>query len=458
MFKKFYKQFIFFLVISSMIILISGNISGAVHDVYPSMTRTEIQALVDSASDGDTIFFHAGTYDWSDTPLAERVENIGAINIIDKTLTIKGEEGAILIGRESEHGTTMEARGVNAFHIKDLDTNNDVTFDGLTFQTFLRGVRSGYIVNYPHPPEVDDISIPNLRNLTVKNCIFLDIHRDAVSIGHIGGNVLIQNNDMSADRWGFFLSWYWSEGHMAWQPEDTYIRFLENNISAGFGGLGIWQTTNVIVKQNIIECETKGINMGYTRNGAVISDNSLANCLYGISIFGYWRYEGEFEAKGAVVEKNKLYDITHDGIRFYGDACYENTVSKNEIHMAPISITGIYSVGHDNYYGQNKISGSGWIAFCLGHSGSSIIPYNETLQANNVNQYTPTEYWHYYLHFGTHDNLIIGSGMGHNTYVDNGYNNRIIGVTPMAGGIGQELSDAINERNEELKEAREIDF
>jgi hypothetical protein len=48
--------------------------------------------------------------------------------------------------------------------------------------------------------------------------------------------------------------------------------------------------------------------------------------------------------------------------------------------------------------------------------------------------------------------------MGHNTYVDNGYNNRITGVTPMAGGIGQDLSEAIKKRNEELKEARKIKF
>jgi len=46
--------------------------------------------------------------------------------------------------------------------------------------------------------------------------------------------------------------------------------------------------------------------------------------------------------------------------------------------------------------------------------------------------------------------------MGHNTYFDRGYNNTITGATPMAGGIGQDLSEAIKERNEELKEARII--
>jgi hypothetical protein len=44
--------------------------------------------------------------------------------------------------------------------------------------------------------------------------------------------------------------------------------------------------------------------------------------------------------------------------------------------------------------------------------------------------------------------------MESNTYIDNGLNNRITGVTPLPGGIGEDLSDAIHLRNEELKEAK----
>jgi len=458
MLKRFHKQLLILIAISSLIILISGDSAiakkGIKWHVYPSMSRTGIQALVDGAADGDTIYFHAGTYDWSDTPLAERAEDIGAINIIDQTLIIKGEQGAILLGPESVDGTEHWARGVNAFHVEDLDTNNDVTFDGLTFQTFLRGVTSGYNANYPAEP---DISVPNLRNLTIKNCIFSDIHRDAISISYIGGNVLIQDNDMSANRHGLFLSWYWSVGHMTWQPEDTYIRFLENNVVAGSYGLGIWQTTNVIIKQNSIESELRGINMVFTREGAVISGNSFFNCNYGISIYGELRDGMEFEAEGAVVEKNKFFGTRDIGIRLIGDACYGHTVSKNEIQMMPGSRIGIYTLAHDSYYGQNKISGSGRFAFVLDwwDYTSRVYAHHETLQANNVDQFLP-DFSHFYLFDGTHDNLIVGSGMEHNTYVDYGYSNRITGAMPMAGGIGQDLSEAIKERNEELKEARII--
>jgi hypothetical protein len=43
--------------------------------------------------------------------------------------------------------------------------------------------------------------------------------------------------------------------------------------------------------------------------------------------------------------------------------------------------------------------------------------------------------------------------MDHNSYWDDGYDNIVKGVTPMIGGIGQELRDAIADRNAELKEA-----
>lgn len=466
MLKKFHKQFLIIFAISLLIILSSVNLAkdkknqndGIVWKVFQTMTLVEIQDVVNAASDEDTIYFHAGTYDWSFAPPTERGDNQGAINIIEKSLIIKGEQDTIIVGPESTDGTGAHPIGVNAFYIQDLDISNDVTFDGLEFHNFLRGISVGYITNVSG----DDyyIAEPNAKNITVKNCKFSDIHRDAISLSNVRGNILIQNNNIiSAYRYGMFISWYWAEPRPYWQPDDSYVQILGNKINSDRIGVFIADSTNVFVEQNtIVNCERWGIYNDGARKGTFIISNSIFNCRTGILIWGGW-YEGhKYEAEGAVIEKNNLYDITDGGIDIVGNECFGHTVSKNKIHMAPISATGIYSEGHDNYFGQNKISGSGWIAFCLGYNGSSIIPYNETLQANNVNQFSPTEYWHFYLHFGTHDNLIIGSGMGHNTYVDNGVNNRITGVTPMAGGIGQDLSEAIKKRNEELKEARKIKF
>jgi len=459
MLKKFHKQFLIIFAISSMIFLMSGNTAIAeTWDVYPAMTRAEIQAVVDSASDGDSIYFHAGTYDWSNAPLTMRGDNGGAIKIIEKSLIIKGESDTIIFGRESVDPTGTDPEGVNAFKFQDLDLDNDVTFDGLNFQTFLRGIVVSYITI---PPGEHYVAEPNARNITVKNCTFSDIHRDAVSFSNVRGNILIQNNEMQTDRLGMFIDWYWSENPEDWQPEDSYVQILGNKINSNGHGIYLAMTTNVVVKQNTISCERIGIWNNYARKGTVVSENSLFNCFAGIRIYGRWYYGTKYEAEGAVIKRNKLIDISGLGIVIAGDASFGHTVSKNEIHMAPGSRVGIYTCAHDSYYGQNKISGSGNYAFLLDQenyipSGGFIAyAHHETLQANNVSQFSP--YWrHFYLYYGTHDNLVVGSGMGLNTYFDNGYDNRITGATPMAGGIGQDLSEAIKERNEELKEARII--
>jgi hypothetical protein len=413
--------------------------------VYPSMTRLAIQAIVAGASNGDTVLFHAGTYDWSDAPLVHRWESTGAINIVDKTLKLQGEANVVLLGHPSIDGTGGDALGVNAFQIIDLDMNNDVTFDRLNFQTFLRGIGCGFI-SYHDPENAYEIAEPNARNLTITNCTFSDIHRDAISISYIGGNVLIQNNSMSVARVGLFCSWYWSADHLAWQPEDTYIQLLDNDIASPRSGLYFGQTKNVIVINNKISGPLYGIDMAGTDNGAFIAANLLSNCLECISIYGI--------ANGAVVERNEMKNVTEYGIWLEGDDCHDNTISKNLIEMVASSWCGIGSSANNNYYGQNKIRGTGSTAINL-YTGGLGSAYKETLQANNINNFTP-DICHFFLGPMTHDNLIVGSGMGTNTYYDLGTNNRITGVTPLPGGIGQHIIDAIHLRNEKLKQAREV--
>ncbi len=457
MFRRFHKKFCILFTISLIIFLISGSQAFAeTWDVYPAMTRAQIQTVVDSASDGDTICFLPGFYDWSDATLAERGDNEGAVTIIEKSLILKGESGTLIIGPDSIGGTGSSPKGADAFHVIDLDIDNDVTFDNLNIQNFLRGIAANYI----HLDLEGYVAEPNARNITVKNCTFSNIHRDAISMSNVRGNILIQDNDMSAGRMGMFIDWYWSENHEDWQPEDSYVQILGNEIYSFRRGVYLAMTTNVVIKQNTIICEGWGIDNEYARKGTVISNNSLFNCMRGIFIYGGWEYEIRYEAEGAVIERNKLIDISYFGVYIAGDASFGHTVSKNEIHMAPGSRVGIYTVAHDSYYGQNKISGSGRFAFLLdwwdySPSGGLVYAHHITLQANNVSQFSPL-YIHFYLYYGTHDNLIVGSGMGHNTYLDLGYNNRITGAMPMTGGIGQDLSEVIKERNEELKEARII--
>ncbi|MFQ6054409.1 MAG: hypothetical protein ACE5J3_00315, partial [Methanosarcinales archaeon] len=98
MFKKIIRQLLFLFTASCLIILITTGFvlaqkeqtQATIWNIYSTMSRGDIQNIVDIASDGDTIFFHTGVYDWSGADIWYRFENKGAISIIDKTLTIKG--------------------------------------------------------------------------------------------------------------------------------------------------------------------------------------------------------------------------------------------------------------------------------------------------------------------------------------------------------------------------------
>ena len=447
MFKGFQKKFSILFTASLIIFLASGSPAIAeTWDVYPTMTRLEIQAVVDSASDGDTINFNPGVYDWSDAPLTVTGDNEGAVTIIEKSLTLKGESGTLIFGPDS-----LGEAGANAFYVIDVDIDNDVTFDNLNFQNFLRGIAVASITLLPE----GYIAEPNARNITVKDCTFTDIHRDAISLSNVRGDILIQNNEISAERMGMFIDWVWSRDN-DWQAEDSHVRILGNEIDSVTRGIYLSMTTNVAIMRNEIECESIGIHNYRTRKGTVIAENSLFNCYSGIRIDGSWSLGVRYEAEEAVIEKNKFFDMQMYGIVLVGNACSNHTVSKNDIHMLPYSYAGIFTRSYSDYFGQNKITGSGYFAFYF-RGGPGYWAHHEILHANNVNQFTP-DICHFYLDYPTHDNLIVGSGMGHNTYIDDGYNNRITGAMPMTGGIGQDLSEVIKERNEELQESGKIKF
>jgi hypothetical protein len=448
MVDKFKKQ-TFPIIILTIVLFLSSNLGYAKKwDVYPSMSRLEIQAIIDLAKNHDTILFHEGTYDFSDLPLNERVENIGAINIIDKTLNIKGQIGNIIIGPDSENGAGggTQVRGVNAFYIQDLDLNNDITFDGLCVQNFLRGIAIHYCINwdktqYPNEP---DISIPNMRNVTVKNCVFSDIHRQSIALSYVTGNIQINKNEISGNKMGIMVDWYWSEGHQDWQPNGSHVSISKNNImNTGTIynwpiGILIMKSSRCFIKENNIDNRNTGIYVIGIDKGAQIFSNTLTNSDYGIYIKGYSENGISIKAEKCALKKNKMYNISLFGVGIVGDECFGHKLIHNEINTEPNSIAGIYSNTHDNRYIENTIDGSGLVAFYLTsgdysqNGGTIIYAHNESIEYNIVKDFS-AGYCHYYLHNDTHDNKLIGTWEENVCYIDNGYNNEIIDIYPCSG-------------------------
>jgi parallel beta-helix repeat protein len=427
--------------------------TGIVWDVYPTMGLTQIQGVVDIAADGDTIYFHAGTYDWSGAPLHPRYANEGAINIVDKTLTIMGEPGNLLKGPDWFKDSGGTVWGTQAFHVLDRDLDHDATFVGLNIQHFMWGITDFHVIVVV--PNINEYSVPNGRNLTIKNCSISDTTRGAILINDPTGDIKIQNNHLSQAHYGVWLT-YRGPDLLFWQPDQSSVMISGNEVTSFNFGILAERTKNFRVENNTFDAYPstnwpEGIWIHGTKEGTVISSNLISNCVYGIEIYGSSGTAYDAGSDQVVVERNRVSPVPLSsypnswcyGILFDGNLLSGQKAIKNEIKLASVNGIGIYSEAHHGYYALNKVSGTGGFAvglFSVGYSALPAFPNNEIFQANNVGKFIPSEA-HFYLDDGSYDNIIFGSGIDPVTYIDNGTNNRITGMTPMRGGIGRSLKE-----------------
>jgi parallel beta-helix repeat protein len=446
-----------------------GKVRPTVWDVYPAMDRLAIQGVVNSASNGDTIYFHAGEYDWSGAvPIYPRWANEGAINIIDKTLTIKGEPGNLIKGPDSPIIDGWRW-GLHAFQVLDEDTDNDVTFVGLNIQHFMRGLCVSH--NIAVVPNVTEYSVPNARNVTITDCAISDIANQPILLCDVTGNILIQNNQISQCARGIWLA-YRGPDFAYWQPNKSSVS-ISRNIFTSCRDWGIYaeRTKNSRFENNSISTTpdplllTYGIYVGGAKKGTVISANSISNYKYGICVEGWSSPPDSAVAENMVIVNNKVSSVFPKscfGIVLNYDLSSRHTITRNEINLTSQNGVGIYSEVNHSFYEQNKISGSGFAAVYLAQwdysqgTGLPTYAHHELFAGNDVSQFTPSAA-HYYLDYGTHDNKVIGFGRSTWTYMDFGVNNIIIGGTNITFATIQALSavTAVSPKpGDELREAR----
>jgi len=450
MVDKFKKQ-TFPIIILTIVLFLSSNLGYAKKwDVYPSMSRLEIQVVIDLAKNHDTINFHEGTYDFSTTSIQDSYANTGALIIDDKTLTIKGEQNTMFVGPDSIGYPSYEAKGISAFYVKDLDFNNNVRFENLHFKNFLRGVAIFYDSNYPEKPNKFE---KNCKSVTIKNCVFTDIHSAAIELKNVRGNITIKNNELLVGD--YFLSIGWNNwdsgsGYQDWQPKNCHIHIIENEIDQARHGMSISSTSKSIIKNNNIRnCIYCGIRHLGISKSSIISSNSIFNCKFGVALWGSWWKGLKYETKGAIVEQNIMNDITGMGVYIFGDECSMNIIRNNEINMA--GYLGIYSESYNNVFEYNKITGSGWNAVYLSSGdytseGGSITYANlEKIYLNETQDFTSISS-HYFLGEGTHDNEVTGLREENVCYIDNGYYNAIIDIFP-CGGVSSLIKNSKTNQN-----------
>jgi hypothetical protein len=457
---RLFNRFLFCFTVLVILIFAGSNIAYAqwTHarqwNVYPGSdpeaTRTFIQAVIDEARDGDTIYFNRGTYDFSMAPTQYSFQNGGALQIIDKSLTVKGAPGSIIVGAPVIIDDTG-MKGITCFWILNSNARKDVTIDGLTLRTFMIGIDTVYSNEDPDNP----IYYSNLKNLVVNNCTFQDMKRNGIGTAGAQGNITITNNringDRASSRFGIYSDWLFEPGMLEWQPANTLISITNNSI-AGFNYAGILSNrpSKMLITGNAVSNSGSGIifNDGL-KIGAMVANNTLSDLDNGVIVFGstYPINEVMFQglAQGLKLTFNDMSNIQSCGIFIWGDLVYSNFIISNKINM--INNTGwgpaIYSEGHNEQYVNNTIRGYGYQAVALvgedfsADGGLIWGAHHEYFLHNSISGFAPQDPynppnigWDYELDGYTHDNVVIGIRTENATYVDYGVNNIFKFVDP----------------------------
>lgn len=373
------------------------------HKVKPTMTRDEIQQIINSASDGDHIIFKKGVYDFSSEPVADYYENTGLFVITDKTLTITGEKkkDVTIIGPDSIFPPSSVPQGLFAFRIINLDRTKDVSIMNLHLKNFLKGIA----VYYHQDPSDPSSLLPNARNILVDNCVFSDIHRYAVSIYKTEGSITISNNQMTAERLAIYVRYIAGN-----------VTVLNNHINTEISGMYIGEVGEVEVKNNTIEGDgigewDVGIRIHGTLPGPVVEYNQLSDLWFGIFIFGEWDDGIPIETRGGTVSHNVLTNIRRWGIMAVGSLSSNHEIKENSIHLVGVDEgVGIFIQTEENTILQNQITGSGWTGIGL---GGGTMAHDNLVKWNTLAGFTPI-CCHYHFMTGLSGHMV--------------YNNTIIGT------------------------------
>jgi len=286
-----------------------------------------IQAAINAADENDTIIVKAGTY----------YECI----IINKSLTLIGEVGAIVEGNGKRH--TIEI------------TANGVTLVGLTVNGSCNSPWSG-------------IYVGSLYNNITGNVVlnhYYGIHVYDSSNNFLRGNIL-SGNRFNLRVWGLYLEhfihdidpsnkvngksvYYWVNKHDEQVPSDA-------------GYVAIINSSNIIVKDLTLTNNGEGVLFAYTKN-STINNVTASNNLRGIRLL----YSHENTVIGSKITDNYWCGIVVD--TSLSNKVYENDISGNREYGVVLAYSSLlliqsrYNVISRNNITNNQVGVDIWEAF-----------------------------------------------------------------------------------------------
>jgi parallel beta-helix repeat protein len=261
-----------------------------VPDDYPT-----IQAAINNANAGDTVFVRAGTYFQNDP------DSI----IINKPLSLIGEDptNTIIDQQPVPIHPTIQVNAANVtisgFTIKDYDAAIVIPYGG-------GSVQNCSIINNKILNGDNGILVQDATNFTFKNNVISNNRQWGIYLYPRAVNGTITENTLSGNGWRQVPEG--GGGIGLYGANNTVI--TKNTLSFGYEGLDIqFSDATYVYGNNITDNQEAGLIFGQYCNNAIVFGNNIERNVIGIRLIIFTLHSPIWEVKaGNMVYRNNLGD------------------------------------------------------------------------------------------------------------------------------------------------------
>ncbi len=277
-----------------------------------------IQAAINIANPGDTVFVFNGTY----------YENV----IVDKTVNLIGED---------KNNTIIDGGGSgDVVYI----SANDVSISGFTIQ-------NSSSFDYTEGAGIDIKSDHN----TIRNCIIKSNQGLGIWIHYSTSNTFTDNTLINNGFviWGYALE-HWNthsidvSNTVNEKPVYYWKDQTSGTVPLGAGQMILANCTNVIVQNQNVSDGTEGISLGFSSNCTVVNNIASNNNQIGINLSNSYN---NIIANNTVISNN-IYGINF--IASKNNIVNSNTVLHNEIGIVYWDKMSEFNTIYNNYFNNTN--------------------------------------------------------------------------------------------------------
>ncbi len=351
--------------ILALVLLTSNSLFGKTHHITPKTPVSQIQSILDSTSDGDTVSFAKGNYP---------VVNL----FVHKSITLRGDKGAVLLSLSGDEILTVEAddvyienlefrdvlssylkessaiRIVNSFHY----TIKNCRFVNCFFAIYLQKSSDGKVLNnYIKGDAKEESNSGNgihawyCKRLEIKNNE-ISQHRDGIYFEFVDSSFIVGNNSYKNIRYGL---------HFMFSNKDSYTQntFRNNGV-----GVAVMFSRNIEMRSNIFiknwGTATYGLLLKEIYDAEII-DNQFIDNTTGINV----------EGSNRIVYKNNNFIKNGWAICFKG-GCEDNQIIENNFEYNTLNMM-VGSKLHSNSIRDNYWSD--YTGYDLDKDGTGDVPF-----------------------------------------------------------------------------------